>query len=440
MTPEERLAALGVLQMPPATPEKGDGAGEAKRLPKLVPGEGTADWKPKINSVSSAAGTPPTPEKNVDDGRQKQEGARPEELRTDSLIWYGDSPPKPPSYLVDETLPQIGVATLGGQYGAAKTFIAADLGAATIVGGEFAGKPVKRTGGVLWFAAEGENEIEMRIKAAVAAKGGNAADRQPFARQAGGVPRLVEAGALERLRALAKQSAERLKQNFNCGLALIVVDTLAAAAGFDDENSAAETQKVMNMLATLARETRALVLLIDHYGKVIETGVRGSSAKSAANDAILACLGDRDQATGVMSNRKMAVTKLRAGPVGRVVPFELEKTDDGLTCVVRWRPNDPELTTEKGKRWPKALIIFKRALDEALDSFGKTAAPRAGMPEVRAVDREAVRAEFFRLYPGDTQKAKRDAFLRCAKDAVERGIMCSINVGPDLGQTIFWTP
>ena len=33
----------------------------------------------------------------------------------------------------------------------------------------------------------------------------------------------------------------------------------------------------------------------------------------------------------------MAVTKLRAGPTGRVVPFDLEKTDDGLTCIVRWR-------------------------------------------------------------------------------------------------------
>lgn len=262
-----------------------------------------------------------------------------------------------PLILSTKTLPETGVATLGGQYGAAKTFVAADLGAATMVGGEFAGKPVKRTGGVLWFAAEGENEIEMQIQAAVAARGGNAADRQPFARQAGSVPCLTEAGAIARLRALAKQAAERLKQNFNCELALIVVDTLAAAAGFDDENSAAETQKVMNVLAALARETQALVLLIDHYGKVIETGVRGSSAKSAANDAVLACLGDRDQATGVMSNRKMAVTKLRAGPVGRVVPFELEKTDDGSTCVVRWRPDEPELTAEKGKRWPRALII-----------------------------------------------------------------------------------
>ena len=70
---------------------------------------------------------------------------------------------------------------------------------------------------------------------------------------------------------------------------------MSAAAGFDDENSAAETQKIMNVLASLARETRTLVLVIDHYGKVIDTGVRGSSAKSAAADAILACLGDRDK-------------------------------------------------------------------------------------------------------------------------------------------------
>jgi hypothetical protein len=196
----------------------------------------------------------------------------------------------------------------------------------------------------------------------------------------------------------------------------------------------------MNTVAELAREMKALVLLIDHYGKIIETGVRGSSAKSAANDAILACLGDRDPATGVMSNRKMAVTKLRSGPVGRVVPFDLEKTDDGLTCVVRWRPDEPDLTVGKGKPWPKALIIFKRALDEALGSVSKTTIPRAGMPEVRAVDREAVRAEFYRLHPGETQDAKRMAFNRGVKDAVERGVMCSMNVGPDLCQTIFWIP
>jgi len=357
-----------------------------------------------------------------------------------SLIWYGDTPPTPPSYRVAETLPEIGVAILGGQYGAAKTFVGADLAAALIIGGEFAGKAVKGTGGVLWLAAEGESEIETRVEAAIAARGGDACARQPFARQAGAVPCLADRNALEQLKAFAVTAEAALRKNFGRGLVLIVIDTLSAAAGFDDENSAAETQKVMSVLAALAREAKALVLVIDHYGKVADTGVRGSSAKSASADAILAALGDRDPATGSTSNRRLAVTKLRAGPVGRVIPFGLQKTADGMTCTVQWTDAEPEIVAPKGKPWPKALVIFKRAFDEALGSAGKVTIPRAGMPEVKAVDREAVRAEFYRLYPGETQKAKGKAFLRCVQDAVERGILCSINAGPDLGQTILWTP
>jgi AAA domain len=367
---------------------------------------------------------------------------RQEERKADGLIWYGDIPPTPPGYLVDETIPEAGIAILGGQFGAAKTFVGADLVGAVIVGGYFAGKPVKRTGGVLWLAAEGETEIERRVYAAIEARGGDATQRQPFARQSGAVPSLTEKDALERLKALAAQAAQYLRANFNCGLALIAIDTLSAAAGFDDENSAAETQKVMTMLATLAREAQVVVLLVDHYGKLVDTGVRGSSAKSAAADAILACLGDRDLATGATSNRRLAVAKLRAGPTGRVIPFKLAQTADGLTCTVIWQADDhiEPPKAEVGRSWSKSLTIFRRALLEALASVGKTTILRAGMPEVRAVDREAVREEFFRLYPGETHKAKKDAFLRCAKDAVERGVLCSINVGPDLAQTIFWTP
>ena len=204
-----------------------------------------------------------------------------------TLIWFGDTPPTPPRYLVDETLPEIGVSILGGQFGAAKTFVGADLSAAVIVGGEFAGKPVKRSGGVLWLAAEGETEIEARVRAAIGARGSDVTLRQPFARQAGSVPCLTDKNALDRLKALAAAAAERMRKDFELELALIVIDTLSAAAGFDDENSAAETQKTMNTIAALARETKALILLIDHYGKLADTGIRGSSAKSASADAIL---------------------------------------------------------------------------------------------------------------------------------------------------------
>lgn len=264
--------------------------------------------------------------------------------------------------------------------------------------------------------------------------------KQPFARQAGGVLGLTDKDALPRLKVLAAQAAAYLRETFDSDLVLIAIDTMSAAAGFDDENSASETQKVMTTLATLARETKSLVMALDHYGKVVDTGVRGSSAKSAAADAILACLGDRNQETGETTNRRLAVTKLRSGPTGRVIAFRLAQTDNGQTCTVKWSDAEPEATEKpKGKPWPKALAIFKRAFDEALGSSGKTTVPRAGMPEVKAVDRDLVREEFMRLYPADTPHAKGEAFRRCVKDAVARGVLYAVNVGPDLAQTILWT-
>ena len=65
------------------------------------------------------------------------------------------------------------------------------------------GRTVRRKGGALWLAAEGANEIETRVQAAIAARGGDAAGHQPFARQAGSVPCLTEKEAPERLKALA---------------------------------------------------------------------------------------------------------------------------------------------------------------------------------------------------------------------------------------------
>jgi AAA domain/Bifunctional DNA primase/polymerase, N-terminal len=357
------------------------------------------------------------------------------------LVWFGDVPPAPPAYLIGETLPETGLAIVGGQFGAAKTFIVADLAAALRVGGDFAGRPVKRQGGTLWLAAEGANELDMRVYAAIAARGGDPDARQPFARQSGAVPCLGEREALDQLKALAAQASTRMRADFDCDLALIAFDTLSAAAGFDDENSAAETQKVMTMLAALAGETGTLVLAVDHYGKIVDTGVRGSSAKSAAADAILACLGDRDPNTGSMTNRRLAIAKLRGGPTGRVVNFSLDKTDDGATCVVSWRADaDPGFSDKEAKPWPKSLYVFKRAFDEALDAAGKMTVPRSGMPQVKAVDSDVVRTEFYRLYVADSGEAKKKAFRRCAQDAIERGLLCSINTGPDLGQTIFWRP
>ncbi len=63
-------------------------------------------------------------------------------------------------------------------------------------------------------------------------------------------------------------------------------------------------------MGALSRETGAFVLGVDHFGKVSETGTRGSSAKEAAADVVLAMLATRSEA-GEISNTRMAVRKVR---------------------------------------------------------------------------------------------------------------------------------
>jgi hypothetical protein len=251
---------------------------------------------------------------------------------------------------------------------------------------------------------------------------------------------LTDADALEKLKAHAQEAAKHAREKFDLPLALIVIDTVSAAAGFTDENSAAETQKVMTILRELSRATGALALAIDHYGKQTETGIRGSSAKSAAADAILACLGERDN-EGNVSNHRLAVTKLRNGPTGRVIPFELRQTETefGVTCTVEWRLTAVEAApVDKPRAWPKSLVILKRALLNALDEFGKRLRPFADNLELVAVDREKVRAEFIRAYPADNRKAKTERFRRCEIAALERGFLGSRSIGEDLATTVFW--
>jgi hypothetical protein len=63
----------------------------------------------------------------------------------------------------------------------------------------------------------------------------------------------------------------------------------------------------------------------------------------------------------------------------------------------RSRPQGPLPTNvEKPKAWPKSLLIFKRALLNALTDFGVRMQPFADNLEVLAVDREKVRGEFMR--------------------------------------------
>jgi hypothetical protein len=65
----------------------------------------------------------------------------------------------------------------------------------------------------------------------------------------------------------------------------------------------------------------------------------------------------------------------------------------------------PRRKTQR-RRGSKALMIFNRALNNCIGAAGKRMRPFPDGPEVLAVTRETVRAEFMRTYPADDRKAK----------------------------------
>ena len=239
----------------------------------------------------------------------------------------------------------------------------------------FAGREVVRQGGVLFVAAEGAYEIPIRLKGVVEQKLRPAAlasgtvdlENLPFA-WIEDCPNLQDNGDFDRLVETAKQAAQNIRDQFDLPLALIVIDTLSAAGSFKDANDAAEGQRIMNRLGELSRQTGAFVLAVDHFGKAVETGTRGSSAKEAAADVVLALLADRE-INGTISNIRMALRKLRGGKVGTETPFDLRVVDLGLNNMRRGVDGGQSAATGRGaarERWPRSLRIFKPALETTI--------------------------------------------------------------------------
>jgi hypothetical protein len=422
-----RVRLLDLKQFWPDMPLKGDvsdwldhGGGSAEALYALV--ERLPDWSPP---APPPVGSP--------------------------WRWHGDAHDQPlKEWLVDKTLPKVGKGLLSGQWGTLKTFVAIDLARAVVTKTTFAGRPVKRQGGVLLVATEGQDEFPLRVDGIAQALTFAAdaktfgPDRLPFA-WAGECPRLAADDACDRLLTMIADGTRQMQARFDLPVALIIVDAMTSAAGFRDADDAAETQRVMDVLDKVARKTEAFVLVVDHFGKDVTTGTRNSSVKEDAVDAVLATLADRSLA-GALSHTRLAFRKVRGGLAGQEIAYSarvveiLEKDHVVTTLVVEWAEAPAVVNATPKKGLSTSMAIFKRALDYALADSGKRIHPFLNGPEVLAVDRTAVRHEFLKIYPADAPKAKAKAFERCEIKAVADGLMTSRQIEHEgLSRTFFWS-
>lgn len=330
-------------------------------------------------------------------------------------------------WTVKNLLPDRGVTILASEWGFGKTFVAMELARCLMLGEDFAGHKIKKPGGVLWLAAEGEGELVPRLDGLRVDGRIPDGERLPFAWLAS-VPALLIEGAERQLVDVVTAVAADMRA-MGHDLSLIVVDTLAAAAGFRDENDAAQAQRAIGVLNALGRAGGCVVLAIDHFGKSAESGVRGSSAKEASADATIVISGTRDPKTNIVRGRSLVKRKVRGGVAGVVADFDLrqvvlgmdEDGDSVSTAVVDWlgtatRSAD---TSRKG-RTPDHSLFFA-SLDDALCDHGQAVSPYGNDgPTVRAVPVETHWAGYLDRCGDENPDTARKRYARHLKSCSDR--------------------
>ena len=423
-TPEElvRLAEPTPVPIPASTPPP---------TPKPIPEPTPA---PVISDLDDD--DPPELEETSDPELEDDDPADAPQPKPSRLYLHWRKQPAPlKSWLIKHLIPACGVGLLSGQNGTGKTFIVFDLLVASLATGQpFLRHVVKRQCGVLLIAAEGGNEVDLRLDAVLREKCGGMGP-VPFVSWREEIPPLLHKDAAKALIATAREVDDALQAEFGLPLGLIAIDTYTACAGYSQsggENNSATGAAIMGVLRKVAQAANCFVLGVHHFGKNIESGTRGSTATEDAADLVLACLGEK-QINGSVLNTRLAVRKNRGGPQGEEHPFTLrqveapEPDEDGdpfITKVVDWQPAGepggarpmpaPVSPWVEGCRQDQRapMLRLQRALMDVLVDGGVDRPIPPDGPVVRMAEQEVVQKLFFERSPmepaggSDTKKQR----------------------------------
>lgn len=218
-------------------------------------------------------------------------------LRAAFLSELKDEPP--PTWLVEDAIPDEGLTLLYGPPKRGKTFSAVDLACAVAGGKPWLGAwEVARRGPVVYFALEGAVDVRARMFAWQEHYGCAIEDDILLVEGIFSVTNVRN--VVEAIGAIVRSPA------------LVVVDTFARAACASglDENSASDQGRAAAAFEHMGRVLRCPVLAVVHAGKDLERGVRGSNALLAAAEAVISSAIDNNVLT-------LKVEELRRGRSGR---------------------------------------------------------------------------------------------------------------------------
>jgi KaiC/GvpD/RAD55 family RecA-like ATPase len=269
------------------------------------------------------------------------------------------------SYLLNGVLPQRGLVVILGSYGTGKTQLAMRI-AAAIATEDYLGHgrapfeelcplfcAATKHGYMLYFAGEGKQFIEQRIKAAEKALPAYAFNQLNLFY--GGVlpvavcqvhTRSSVDGHIDEVYNLIMQ-AQRSNQNIVGSPSVIVFDTLSACYEIKDENNNSEMQRITDSLVKYAEHFNCCVIAITHPPKSHDSPrgySRGASALINSADVVIQL-----RKMNTSKYREARITKMRDGPYeGTIMKFKIENFGKAAAFV----PVDISPATESKERIP----------------------------------------------------------------------------------------
>jgi hypothetical protein len=308
--------------------EAGGGRAELAALVKAAP---------KINSVDDVTipdrlqgvqlNTPieDTPPKQTAEEIAKEfeadppkEAPPPKPLKTIKIESWDTIQDEPVEWLIEGVLPALSFAALYGPPGSFKSFHALHIAYCVATGHSWMGRPVKKSGAVLYLCGEGFGGIGARIKACK-------------------IHHQIEDGApiyVVRHQLNLRSSAEdfnalmlaivQLVEQTGIQFCLAIVDTLARAFGGGNENSSEDMGAFITAMGKVQEFLNCALMVLHHCGKDAAKGLRGHSSLLGAVDTELELLRFDEQMKGVLT-----ISKQKDGADNERFGFEMVNVQIG---------------------------------------------------------------------------------------------------------------
>jgi AAA domain/Bifunctional DNA primase/polymerase, N-terminal len=330
----------------------------------------------------------------------------------------GKGLPPPVEFLVEGLFHKVGTGIISSKYLGGKTFVAMALAASAATGKPFAGCTVNRRGAVLWLAAEGEREVDKRIRAAVIVLECDP-DEQPVYVQRAGVPKLLSTGGEASIMEIVMEAQQMAMDEFGLPLVLIVIDTMIKSAGYKkSENDSVDVSRTIEVMDNIAIRTKCFVLALDHMGWK-EEHVRGSSDKPSSVDVYIELKSNGGDV------RIFKAEKVKGEKGNEEIDFRIvgKRLDDGQkTAVVDWgRWKRPE--GDRSKSLNGNAKMLWDIVCGVINSSGQQRTFFEFDGEKRSVQKKEIYSEFRRKYKKDRPDM---AFKRSWQELIDAGLVTTV--------------